>query len=196
MWLHIHWTPAGCINSRKYLQLNVQWTVFKIENALGDDGRQVRLWVPQKKRAGLLIKWGPEPACRVPSADTFTLTNLHWLTLWWQILDTSCARKPIQPTFNSYSFLMISNLETAKVTLKAEFQYSSNRRWISGALTKCVLGSAPWCLCSEEAFGDNWVIQTGSSGYQLHSGEQRARSGTNHTTWPHTPSVCVCVSER
>lgn len=47
------------------------------------------------------------------------------------------------------------------------------------------------------SFWYNWAIQTGSSGYQLHSGEQRARSGNNHTTWPRTLSVCegacVCV---
>lgn len=41
------------------------------------------------------------------------------------------------------------------------------------------------------SFWDNQGIQTGSSGYQLHSGEQRARSGTNHTTWLHMLRVCV-----
>lgn len=46
-------------------------------------------------------------------------------------------------------------------------------------------------------FWNKQVIQTGSSGYQLHSGEQRARSGTDHTTWLHTPEyVRVYVRER
>lgn len=46
-------------------------------------------------------------------------------------------------------------------------------------------------------FWDKQVIQTGSSGYELHSGEQRARSGTDHTTWLHTPEyVRVYVRER
>lgn len=45
-------------------------------------------------------------------------------------------------------------------------------------------------------FWNKQVIQTGSSGYRLHSGEQRARSGTDHTTWLQTPEyVRVYVRE-
>lgn len=40
----------------------------------------------------------------------------------------------------------------------------------------------------QRSFCCKWVIETGSSAYQLHSGEQRARSGNNHTTW--TAMLC------
>ena len=62
-----------------------------------------------------------------------------------------------------------------------------------GSLDKVCFGQCSMMSLHRGSFWDNQVIQTGSSGYQLHSGEQRARSGTNHTTWPRALTVCVCV---
>lgn len=62
------------------------------------------------------------------------------------------------------------------------------------SLDKVCFGHCSMMSLQQGSFWDNWVIQTGSSGYQLHSREQRARSGTNHTTWLH--ALCVRVRGR
>lgn len=143
---------------------------------------------------GLLIKWGgPWPACRVPSADTFTPTNLHWLTLRWQILDTSCAREAFQPILILTRFLLYATSGQQKWLWKLNFNIHRQQSVNIKGLCKVSFGHCSMMSLQRGSFWDNWVIQTGSSGYQLHSGEQRARSGTNHTTWPH--ALCVCERE-
>lgn len=95
---------------------------------------------------------------------------------------------------------MISNSETVKVTLKAEFQYSSRSQWLSGAETKCVLGTVPWCLRSEEAFG---ITELFKQAAQVTDCTQESRERDLALTTPPGPvllracvRVCVCVSER
>lgn len=83
------------------------------------------------------------------------------------------------------------------MTLKAEFQYSVMQ---SVNIIEIVF----WALfhsasLQQGSFWDNRVIQIGSSDYQMYSGEQRPRSGSNHTTWLHAlcveETVCVCFIE-
>lgn len=149
------------------------------------------LVVSSTKQGRLLIKWGgPGLPCHVPSADTFTPTNFQWVTLWWQILDTSWSHEAIQPTFNSYSLFMICNHETVKVTLKAEFQYSSSSQWITGAWIKCVLGTVPWCLCSKAAFG---ITELFKQAAQVTNCTQESREQDLAQTTPPGSMCCVCL---
>lgn len=99
---------------------------------------------------GWLIKGGGSGlVCRVPSAATFTLTNLNWVTPRWQTLDTKL--RP-QGFFPAIFYPRTLTALTAASYSESDFENWSGRWW-SGVQWKCILGAVPWWLSCEETFG-------------------------------------------
>lgn len=143
---------------------------------------------------GWLIKGGGSGlVCRVPSAATFTLTNLNWVTPRWQTLDTKLRPQGFFPA------IFYPHTLTALTAASRQWKWlwKLKRSVMIRSSVRVCFGRRSMTSLLRGNFWNKQVTQTGSSGYQLHSGEQRARSGTDHTTWLQTPEyIRVYVRER